>query len=75
MEMTTMQLKKINEYVPPLGLRLTTHGKLQAMMAAMIQWVKLPSELPCERTEFGNISEIFQKNFIPASHKVEVWGD
>src|SRR5664279_1698734 len=28
------------------------------MIAAMIQWVKLPSELPCERTEFGNISDI-----------------
>ena len=33
-------------------------GKVHAMMAAMIQCVKLPSELPCERTEFGNISEI-----------------
>jgi hypothetical protein len=24
----------------------------------MIQWVKLPSDPPCDRTEFGNISEM-----------------
>ena len=39
-------------------LPFTKIGKVQAMMAAMIQCVKLPSELPCERTELGNISEM-----------------
>ena len=51
-----MMLKKIK--IDPAPILAATPGKLWAITAANIQWVKLPNDWPLLRTLLGKISDI-----------------